>query len=149
VHFFKLKSSLITVKRFAMNNCICKIISNFRKNIYVVIAMLIVSLSFNCGVAREHTFKWKANPEPLIGYKLYYKKGKDGVGPTEPFDGTGIAEGDSPIVIGKVNEFKVTGLDDFSVYHFALKAYNEYGESEFTSIVTLGPNPEIKKVLPN
>ena len=52
------------------------------------------------------TLAWTANPEAdVVGYKVYYDS--DG---KYPFDGTGAAEGPSPITVGNVSAFQLTGL---------------------------------------
>lgn len=86
--------------------------------------------------AADYSFSWSANPEPVEGYKLYYKKGGN-AGP--PFDGTDSASGPSPVDIGKETSFVVTGLADDSTYHFSLTAYNGSVESGFTGTVTITP----------
>lgn len=84
--------------------------------------------------AKDFKFAWTGNPEPVEGYKLYYKKGGN-AGP--PFDGTGSFQGASPVSIGKQTTFTVRGLEDNSTYHFALTAYNSSGESGFSAIITV------------
>lgn len=100
--------------------------------------------------ANDEVFSWIANPEPLIGYKLYYNVGGDG---TEPYNGTGIDQGDSPILIDKVTTFTVTGLLPDKTYYFALTAYDETSESDFTTIVSIPANeisaPAITKMSQN
>ncbi|KJS00640.1 MAG: hypothetical protein VR65_11685 [Desulfobulbaceae bacterium BRH_c16a] len=86
--------------------------------------------------AADYSFSWSANPEPVEGYKLYYKKGGD-AGP--PFDGTDSASGPSPVKFGKQTSFVVTGLADDATYHFSLTAYNGSDESAFTETVTVTP----------
>ena len=86
--------------------------------------------------AKDYTFTWTANPEPVEGYKLYYKK--DGAA-APPFDGTGATAGASPIDVGKVTTYTVTGLEDNATYHFALTAYSGSEESGYSAIVTVNP----------
>ena len=86
--------------------------------------------------AKDYTFTWTANPEPVEGYKLYYKK--DGAA-APPFDGTGATAGAAPIDVGKVTTYTVTGLDDNATYHFALTAYSGSEESGYSAIVTVNP----------
>ncbi|TKB07436.1 PKD domain-containing protein [Desulforhopalus sp. IMCC35007] len=85
----------------------------------------------------SYSFSWTANPEPVEGYKLYYKKGGEAA---PPFDGTGAAEGSSPIDLGKVTSFTISGLLDNTTYHFALTAYNGSDESDFTNVITVFPS---------
>ena len=86
--------------------------------------------------AKDYTFTWIANPEPVEGYKLYYKK--DGAA-APPFDGTGATAGAAPIDVGKVTTYTVSGLDDNATYHFALTAYSGNEESGYSAIVTVNP----------
>ena len=86
--------------------------------------------------AKDYTFTWTANPEPVEGYKLYYKK--DGAA-APPFDGTGATAGAAPIDVGKVTTYTITGLDDNATYHFALTAYSGSEESGYSAIVTVNP----------
>ena len=86
--------------------------------------------------AKDYTFTWSANPEPVEGYKLYYKK--DGAA-APPFDGTGATAGAAPIDVGKVTTYTITGLDDNATYHFALTAYSGSEESGYSAIVTVNP----------
>ena len=86
--------------------------------------------------AKDYTFTWTANPEPVEGYKLYYKK--DGAA-APPFDGTGATAGAAPIDVGKVTTYTITGLDDNATYHFALTAYSGSEESGYSDIVTVNP----------
>lgn len=84
--------------------------------------------------AKEFSFSWSANPEPVEGYKLYYKI--DGSA-SPPFNGTGALEGPSPINVGKQTAFTINGLMDNTTYYFALTAYNGYEESDFSTIVSV------------
>ena len=86
--------------------------------------------------AKDYTFTWTANPEPVEGYKLYYKK--DGAA-APPFDGTGAPAGAAPIDVGKVTTYTISGLDDNATYHFALTAYSGSEESGYSAIVTVNP----------
>ena len=78
--------------------------------------------------ARDVTFTWTANPEPLTGYKLYYKIGTVN---EDPYDGTDLNAEGSPILLGKVTTITVTGLSPNETYCFALTAYNDAEESDY------------------
>ncbi len=86
--------------------------------------------------AEDLSFSWSANPEPVTGYKLYYKTGTNS---SPPYNGTGLKESASPIDMGKVTNFTVTGRNVNETYHFALTAYNDQGESDYTTVVTVNP----------
>jgi PKD repeat protein len=62
---------------------------------------------------------WVANPESdVIGYKIYY--GTDG---KYPYSGTGADQGASPIDVGNVLTYTLTGLPD-GLYHLTITAYD-------------------------
>ncbi len=96
--------------------------------------------------ARDVTFQWTANPEPFIGYNLYYKTGDSN---TPPYDGTGLTEGNSPISIDKVTTYTMTGLSDTETYHFVLTAYDDTEESGYSTIVTVPPGSSLNPIILN
>jgi hypothetical protein len=88
--------------------------------------------------ARDVSFIWTANPEPVIGYKLYYKAGTDSA---QAFQGTGLTQGDAaPIVLGNVTTYTVTGLSPDEKYSFVLTAFNDIQESAYSEIITVEPS---------
>ena len=95
---------------------------------------LLCIFSYRSAFAKDYSFSWTANPEPVSGYKLYYKKGGT-AGP--PFNGTDANEGPSPITVGKVTSYTITGLQPNTTYYFALTAYNAYGESGYSAVITV------------
>ncbi len=105
---------------------------------FIILCSILIGCLFTTtfAFAKDYTFGWSANPEPVEGYKLYYKKGGN-AGP--PFDGTDSLSGPSPIDIGKQTTFTISGLEDNTTYHFALTAYNGSDESDFTSAITVFP----------
>ncbi|MBL4901525.1 fibronectin type III domain-containing protein [Desulfocapsa sp. AH-315-G09] len=86
--------------------------------------------------ARDVSFSWTANPQPTTGYKLYYKTGTDS---SPPYDGTGLNAEGSPIFLGNVTTTTVTGLSPNETYQFTLTAYNDTGESDYSTIVSVLP----------
>ena len=113
---------------------------NFKKSfmaLMVLVAMLCLLIAMPA-FAGDATLLWDPNTEAdLAGYKIYYRIDQGG----EPYDGTGIIEGDSPIDVGNVTEFKLTGLDlKNNNYFFVATAYNTSGfESGFSNEVTTTP----------
>ena len=110
-----------------------------RRRAPLLLALCLVGLGLLAAapaMAKNYTFTWTANPEPVEGYKLYYKK--DGAA-APPFDGTGATAGAAPINVGKVTTYTITGLDDNATYHFALTAYSGSEESGYSAIVTVNP----------
>jgi hypothetical protein len=90
------------------------------------------------------TIAWSANREPnLEGYKIYYKADST----TPPYDGAGLPEGDSPIVIplsGLENhdspQFTIHGLIKTKSYLFFITAYDKEGkESGFSNGILISP----------
>ena len=121
------------------------------KNLYphraVKVALLGAFLLFapDLSFARDISFSWTANPEPVIGYKLYYKTGNDS---SAPYTGTGLTEGNAPIVLGNVTSHTVKGLSPNETYHFVLTAYNAGEESGYSEVVSVKPGaaPKIIKI---
>lgn len=95
--------------------------------------------------ARDVSFVWTANSEPVTGYKLYYKAGAD---TAPPYAGTGLNEGDAPIVLGDVTTYTVTGLSPTETYQFVLTAYNASEESTYSDVISVKPSssPKIIKI---
>lgn len=108
---------------------------------FFLMACLFSVASFSSAAWGESvTLAWDANSEAnLAGYKLYYKGDTSGA----PYNGTGLNEGDSPVVIhltqladpGSPN-FTLTGLDSGRQYYFALTAFDTDGaESDYSDEV--------------
>lgn len=98
------------------------------------IASLLLVLFFSTVAwAGSVILEWDPNTEPdLAGYKIYYKIGSSG----EPYNGTGAAEGDSPIDVGNVTEFILSGLTEGLTYYFVATAYDTEGlESDYSNEV--------------
>lgn len=72
--------------------------------------------------------KWKSNTEhDLKGYKIYYGT-KPGV-----YFCNDAAEGESPIVIDKVNDFKLTNLKKNIIYYITITAFDDKNASHESS----------------
>jgi hypothetical protein len=93
--------------------------------------ILVISSSAN---AKDVTLAWDPNSESdLAGYKLYYKMGTSGA----PYDGVDSLQGASPIDVGNVTTFTVSGLSDSEDYYFVVTAYNTEGlESGYSNEAT-------------
>ncbi len=120
---------------------------NLNANRTVKAALLGAALLFfpSLSFARDVSFVWTANPEPVVGYKLYYKTGTDSAA---PYSGSGLTEGSAPIVVGNVTTYTVTGLSPSEAYQFVLTAYNDSEESGYSEVVTVEPGiaPMIIKI---
>jgi Fibronectin type III domain len=85
------------------------------------------------------TLEWdppSQDSDVVSGYLLYYGEVS---GP--PYEGEGVNEGQSPIDVGDVTTFTVTGLDDTRSYFFAVTAYNEEGlESDYSNEAATNDN---------
>jgi hypothetical protein len=109
-----------------------KIAPRFRSALKFITAILPLLFSFiTPAYARDVTLEWTANPA-VNGYKIYYRAGYSG----PPYNGTGAAEGDSPIDVGWVSQLTLRALSDDVDYYFAVTAYNAYGESGYSNEVT-------------
>ena len=111
--------------------------SRWRKGIAAAVAAIMVGLTAQVATAAEFTFAWAANPPPVTGYRLYYKK-EGYAGP--PFYGTDAAEGSSPLAVGNNTSITISGLDDNATYHFALTAVYGDEESAFSQTITVAPS---------
>ncbi len=73
---------------------------------------------------------WTGNPEAdIAGYRVYY----DSDAPGFPYEGTGAAEGDSPIDVGDVTGFTFSGLNLARTYRIAVTAYDTDGNERWFS----------------
>jgi hypothetical protein len=73
---------------------------------------------------------WDAVPSTTTGYgyKVYY-----GIGiPGPPYVGTGIVQGDSPIDVGNVTTYALSGLSS-GVHYFAVATYDTHGRLSWYS----------------
>ncbi len=81
--------------------------------------------------------KWIMNSEKNIkGYRVYY-----GLKSGEYF-GDAAIEGKSPIKIGKIDKFKLSGINDKRIYYIGLTAFTDDNgdyESEFSDEITIRP----------
>lgn len=111
-----------------------------RSSIFItsIVCLLFLIYSSPLSYSAEVTLTWDANAESdLAGYILYYKKGSSG----EPYDGTGIDQGNSGINISldileslDNPRFSLTGLQDNELYYFVITAVNDAGlESEYSN----------------
>ncbi len=96
--------------------------------------------------APSATLAWSANSEPgLAGYKIYYKIDSQ----SPPYDGTGLTEGNSPIVVSlsklenpKNPEFTIHNLNKDRTYFFTITAYDNEGRESGFSKGILVKSPE-------
>ncbi len=100
----------------------------FSQSILGIFLVLLVSAP---ALAKTVTLSWDASPSAVSGYKVYYDTQSDGT-----FSGIDAIEGDSPIDVGNVLTYTVTGLYDDEDYYFAVTAYDASGnESTYSNIV--------------
>ena len=106
----------------------------FLKYLLILIPSYIIFIPSSYAV--DLVLRWRANSEPIIGYKIYYKT----VLPGPPYYGYDAVEGPSPITIPLQDlydpsqpEYVVHGLDENETYYFVLTAYNEIAESDYSS----------------
>jgi hypothetical protein len=96
--------------------------------------------------AKDVSFKWTANPEPLTGYKFYYKIGTNG-GP--PYDGTSLSGGSSPIFLDKKTTYTIKGLSPDETYQFTITAYNGAEESGYSTVLTVSGDSSLRPTIIN
>lgn len=101
----------------------------------LIVTIILLNLASRT-YAAEVILHWDANTEPnLAGYKIYYKIGSPG----QPYRGTGLNEGVSPIDVGNNTTYRLSGVDETETYYFVVTAYDTMGfESGFSSDVCLG-----------
>ncbi len=97
--------------------------------------LILLAVFATSAYPRDVTFTWVENPEDIDGYRLYYKSGSSG----PPYDGRGANEGPSPVDTGNVTSFTLSGLSNIETYYFALTAYKDILESDYTSEIVLPP----------
>ncbi len=98
--------------------------------------------------AADVTLAWSANTEPdLDGYYIYYKTGSSGA----PYNGTGAAEGNSPIQVPLANlidpanpEYTIHDLSDTETTYLVLTAYDtESNASGYSNEVSYQPSIDV------
>ena len=100
-------------------------------------------------VGNDIALSWSPNPEPeLAGYKVHYGT-KSGF----PYERTGAIEGDSPVDVGNVTSFTLTGLTAAEEFYLAITAYNDLGDQSFFSeeqkVTLLPPPSNLQKTSPD
>jgi hypothetical protein len=100
----------------------------------VIVTLLLLVNSINTGFCQDVTLSWDPSPtDGVTGYKVYYKQGDMNY----PFDGTGAAEGSSPVDVGDVLSTTLTDLPDGAIFFFSVTAYvDETQESSYSNIVS-------------
>ncbi len=99
----------------------------------LIISFLILVNSISIAFCQDITLSWDPSPTPEVaGYKIYYKQDNANY----PFDGTGAAEGISPVDVGDTLSATLTELGDEVVYFFTVTAYSTDSESSYSNIVS-------------
>ena len=111
------------------------------RSIYIIFFVFITTAVTVSAQANSIILAWDPNnpAEQVTEYRIYYKTGASG----PPYQGTGIDQGNSPIIIrvrDLANEnmprVNLSGLIPFATYHFTLTAFNGY-ESAYSDEVSL------------
>ncbi len=102
------------------------------KWLFLILVSLVFILELNPGFAAQIKLAWDPNTEPyLAGYKIYWGNGSKSYG--------------SPIDVGNVTQYTLTGLTAGNTYFIAVTAYglsnNESGSSNEVSGVAKDPSP--------
>jgi len=97
------------------------------------------------GIAINLTWE-PMNLDDLAGYKVYYDTDTE----EPPYEGTEAAEGKSPIDVGKVTNYRISGSKPETRYYIAVTAYDTQGnEGWYGEVVTAEtPAGELKPPLP-
>jgi hypothetical protein len=82
---------------------------------------------------RSVTLAWEGLPsfQTGWGYKVHY----DSDSSLPPYEGVGLTQGDSPIDVGDLITYTLTGLDLTQSYHLAVTAYDTRGRESWYSNV--------------
>ena len=89
----------------------------------ILAAVFFLATTVEC-LAVTVNLQWNENAEDdLAGYRVYYKADSS----TPPFNGTGAAEGKSPIDVGKKTTATLNNLDPAHDYYFTVTAYDTSG----------------------
>ena len=106
--------------------------------IFISVFVVLVCRLATSGYALDVTLTWDTDIQ-VDGYKLYYKAGSSG----PPYNGTGAAEGDSPVDVGWASEINLRALSDDDDYYFVVTAYTQDGESGYSNEVTTARSNEV------
>jgi hypothetical protein len=79
--------------------------------------------------------KWDADPyfAQGWGYLVYY----DTDSASEPFEGTGLDEGDSPIDVGDQTTYTLNGVIPYTDYYLAVTVYDNLGNESYYAIAII------------
>ena len=106
----------------------------------LIISFLILVNSISIAFCQDITLSWDPSPTPEVaGYKIYYQQDNANY----PFDGTGAAEGNSPVDVGDTLSATLTELGDEVVYFFTVTAYSADSESSYSNVVSNGWLPAL------
>ena len=119
---------------------LCNSVFQIRLCVSALLSFCFVLLYADFSLSADLTLAWDCNSENnLEGYKIYYLTAS----PDGWADGTGLAQGASPITVpldvletAATPSFQLSGLAAGESYHFSVTAYNESGtESDFSNLV--------------
>jgi hypothetical protein len=98
-------------------------------------ACVILLLATVTCFASTVSLQWTPDTDTsVVGYKVYYKADSS----VAPLNGTGAAQGASPIDVAKLTSTSISGLDPLHAYYFAVTAYNAAGvESPYSNSVSI------------
>jgi len=103
-----------------------------KKLIVLKLCLFLLFMTSLPSFAADVTLAWDQSPsQGVAGYKIYYKLGSS---PT--YNGTGLAEGASPIDAGADLSLALHGLQDGVVYTFTMTSYTQDGvESAYSEAI--------------
>jgi len=117
---------------------------------FILTAVFSLTTTIDC-LAVTVSLQWNQNTETdLAGYRVYYKADSS----TPPFNGTGAAEGKSPIDVHMQTTATLNNLDPAHDYYFTVTAYdtsgNESGYAETVGIKeSVAPKVSLKAPVNN
>jgi hypothetical protein len=115
------KDASLIVKGFNSHHLKSNFKQSFPKYLKLILIILLMSLNFQSAYSAEISLTWN-NTDGATGYKIYYG--------FESRNYTYVVD------IGPWTQCTISGLDNDRTYYFAVTAYHESDESEFSYELT-------------
>ena len=102
-----------------------------KKKLYILVfTLFLMTICISSVFAAEVTLAWNPSTGNPDGYKIHY--------------GSSPGSYTQTVDVGNVTEYTIYGLQSYVIYYFAVSAYGEYGESNYSKEIQW-PNPAPKK----
>jgi hypothetical protein len=97
----------------------------------MIVTLILLLASHGVCFATTVILNWDADTDPNVaGYKVYYQADSS----TQPYQGSGAAQGASPIDVRNQTTARISGLDPNHAYFFAVTSYDVFGtESSYSN----------------